>query len=484
MTILAEIFAFTGLFFLLGVLASIKYFDRIRPSAAMMFFLVLQYGPLFLLDVRHSSTADPDYSFGISDFGPQIARYTYTALAVAFCGIAIGYFVVHLAAGRVQTARVTDLPSADAQPGPRRETLEQFYYVLLGLACVTSAALLSLSAIRQQLSFVAHLATGHVGASDYTTMRRIILPSDPFYLFLARLRMNYSLPLMSLLTAFSFYLKRPVLERIVVLSIFGIVALLELQKQSIAIAILTVVICGYLAKRKAVFPKPKDLALVGSILVGIAVLLLFGLYQLQYSGDSLISGPRIVDAIYFRVFQADGIDLDMLFMFVKHGLWAQGQTTSSILAALFNKKFFYVDAYIPQVYGSLTTYPTIFFGSEWVDFGWTGIVLSSLCVGAFAALADFVASTLRVIPVRAAYSVCAMFALNYFTQIEFLTCLLTSGIVIQMFLFMGLDYLVAPGQAHVGPPSGRHLDSGSRPPGAPLGSVNPENAPRWNRQVL
>lgn len=443
MTFVAGTFSFMSVIALFVTLAKLDYFKRPRASSLMMLFLFAQYGPLFLINVRHNATLFPEYTFGIIDFGPQIARYVYVSLGVSFLAIAGGYLAVRLASTRSTFIRYDESANNSSFAPNEKNTIRSLYYLLIGLAALTVAALLSNGGIRQQIAFVFHLASGHAEPGDFETMRRAVLPSDPLSSMLGRLRMNYSLPLISCLAACAAYLKRPVSERIIIFSVFFLVVLLDLQKEPMAVAILTIIIATYLARHNGIFPCTTELLKPISVIIATGSLLLFLLYNLQYANNPQVDFWRILQTMYFRVFQADGLDLNLFFLFFPHTLFSQGQTTSTILAPLLGKDLFDVNAYIPQSYGALTTFPTVFFGASWVDFGWSGVVISSFLVGALSALADFIGVTLQSTIIRAAYTACMMFALNYFTQVQFLTCLLTYGVILQMFIFAALDYALS-----------------------------------------
>ena len=438
METLYQLIAFATFGLLATTLYRLGYLKALRPSSVFFLFFVLQYGPLFLLDVRHPQNDNFISTFHISDFGSTIAKYTYAALAISYVGLTLGL----ISAGRAVSLRRPDYSSYRSEQvyvDPQSVLLKRLYLLLVLMIIVSSALFLSLDIIQQKISFFRSLLAGHIGAADYTTFRRITLSNDPSYKTVIKLRMNFSLPLLALMTAVGLYIARPKLEILAIGIVFTIIAILDLTKQGSVVALLIVIMTVYLTRRKGKLPPMKALLIPGAVIGAAGVSLLLALYAVQYMSFDL---GDLWSTLVYRVVRINGDVLNLYFVFFPNPIFFRGVTTSSTLASLFNKQMLDETQYIPQVYGAVTSFTTVFFSGMWVDFGWIGIAVSSFLVGVICVVADRVTSLLRCIPVKAAYVACMLFSLNYFAQNQFLTCLVSYGVVSIMIGAILLDYIL------------------------------------------
>ncbi len=425
----------------MAMLIGLGHLKTLRPSSLFLAFYVLQYGPIFLIDGRHVFSEEFISAFGISDFGPVIVKYTYAALTISYIGMAAGIIATELTIIRIGGA-LEDRKTISISTN-NRKTFEQTYIFLIAAAVVTAIAFLSVDIVRQKLSFFYSLITGHANALEYSTFRRVTFSNDPNAGSIVRLRANLSIPLMALIVAIGFYLRRRATEISIVVVPFAVITIFDLTKQGTLIAALIAIVCAYIVRNEGILPKLRTLLPQLAIISGVGVALLFGLYAIQYIGAEHVDTSVIWQTLIYRTTRMNADCLNLYFVFFQHPLFDRGVSTSSMLAALFSKQSFDQTAYIPQIYGAITSFPDLFFSGMWVDFGWPGVLSSSLAVGVICSIADFIARNLVVVPVKAAYFACMMFALNYFGQIQFLTTVSTYGVASTMIVFSLLDYFLS-----------------------------------------
>jgi hypothetical protein len=439
---LYQLLAFSSLAILLLTLYASGHFRVLRPSLLFFIFLIIQFGPIFLLDARHTQRLEFISAFGFSDFGAVVAEYTYSALAIAYLSLAAGLFATNCLLTRtIAQSRPHKVARADLTP-KQQQLFFRIYIALIVVAIIAAIMLLFVDITRQKLSFFYSLLRGDIGAIDYATFRRVTLTNDPDAASIVRLRMNFSIPLMALITATGIYVRRPLLEVLSIVVPFSIVAIFDLTKQGTLVAALVFFSSIYFVRTRSELLTLRKLVVPASVITAAGVMLLLGLYAIQYMGNESVDASVLWQTLYYRVVRSNADCLNMYFIFFQHPLFDQGISTSSVLASLFQKNHLNEAAYIPQSYGALTSFPTLFFAGMWVDFGWPGVVFSSLAAGAVCSIADYVAEAMTIIPIRAAYISCSMFALNYLGQVQFLTSLSTYGIAGSILIFSLLDYLV------------------------------------------
>ena len=441
--LLYQFLAFAAFGVFLCALYQYGFFSKLQPSSLFILIFLIQYGPLLLVDVRHPHDDDLIAGLGIADFGPIIAQYTYTSLTLAYLCLAAGFLIGDFALKKM----FPSISSAD-YTGNRtlslqiKMSLERIYLFLLIVAGICTILFLSLEIVREKISFFSSILSGRASGTDYMYFRRYTLGTDPLYREIVRLRMTISMPIMASLAAYGAYLGRPKLEMIAVFIVFSAVTILDLTKQGTVVALLEFLFSIYIVYRNGVLPSPKIIFIPMIFISILFFTVLLVLYGLQYSGVQGMGLQKLIHVLFYRVIYMNGDVIGLYFVFFQHPLFAKGVTTSSVLATIFHKQIFDETQYIPQVYGGVSSFPTVYFAGMWVDFGWIGIMLSSIAVGGICALADHTTRILHSIPMRAAYTACMFFSLNYFAEVQFFTCLLSYGIGVVIIGFLLLDYFV------------------------------------------
>jgi oligosaccharide repeat unit polymerase len=172
-----------------------------------------------------------------------------------------------------------------------------------------------------------------------------------------------------------------------------------------------------------------------ALLAGVPILflLLFGMYVVQYSEQiksGIVHTDNLVSMVFYRPFMAESDALRLWFEEFPDRTPFLGIRNIDLLADLFGLGFVDVTRLIPVTYinKELTTFQTGFIGSGYASFGYPGIALYGLVVGAIAVAATALINRIREADVKAAF--CGVLCLNMYFMFsrELATALLSGGI--------------------------------------------------------
>lgn len=409
------------------------------PSDAFFLLCVLTSGVVPFVNLYAASPVALSYVFSY-----ETVRTTLICLTLMYLSMGIVWTLR-------SPIRLPDLlpyvgrDGAEIRARDQRRASKSLWAAAIFLVVISTLALGYGPYLQYKIQVIKFL-TAQITPTDYQLARRVTYVSDDFINSIMG-RLRYAIfPMLFVSASVLAVRKLGVFRGLLLSALIFALGPASMSKAPMVIYLVYFSLACLLVKRVA-WPLRAKNAILGIFLsLGVLLLLLTGIYLLQYR-ESLSGAEGLVSAFelaYFRVFVAtyNGL-LQYMTVFPSGDVGTAG----SVIGPLFGHEVRNLDQEVAIFFlgynlGQLTTFPTIFIGNAFASFGYIGVVVFSLLVAGAMAAVDHLYVRIRNGDLRIVYYATMMVNVTYFAVLAAPTALITYGCAIIPLLVWSADRMV------------------------------------------
>ncbi len=292
---------------------------------------------------------------------------------------------------------------------------------------------------------VVKFLTGRIAQDEYQLSRRVTFQHDKFIDPLTG-RIQYSVEsFIFAAIAAILYKNYKLIVSAPILIVYFVLIPAGLAKLTVVVYVGYSAIAYMLATDKTWFLRAKNLIpLIAAgipLLIGLMAVLYFYQYRDQFVG--LEGVPKALSLATFRILAAEYVALVQFFTVYPDVYNFSGLHDSAVYCTFAGCSYRDLNMEVPVYFlgeiGRLTTFPTIFIGAAYGEFGFLGVFGYALVVGIYVCFLDHVIFMIKDRYIRIAYFTVMLINVSFLCQLQALTVMLTYGLGVAPAMALVMD---------------------------------------------